>query len=61
MTIVSSARQNISQSDWQIEAERKRQETLQAVLDAPKPEHPEVEELEDRPVSMDADGEELPE
>lgn len=57
-------RNNISQAPWQVEAEKKKQEAIQAVLNAPRPEHPEPEAAEDGsgPAKMDADmGEELPE
>lgn len=57
-------RNNISQAPWQVEAEKKKQEAIEAVLNAPRPDHPQPEEADDgsAPAKMDADmGEELPE
>ena len=48
----SFCRTAVSQAPWQVEAERKKQEALQAILNAPKPEHP---EQTDAPAKMDED------
>ncbi|KAG7669249.1 hypothetical protein Ndes2526B_g05544 [Nannochloris sp. 'desiccata'] len=48
----TSKRTAITVSPWQVAAEKKKQEALQAILDAPKPEHP---EQPDAPAKMDQD------
>jgi hypothetical protein len=57
--LLSSRRTTVTASPWQVAAEKKKQEALQAILEAPKPEHP--EQL-DAPAKMDQDiNEDLPE
>jgi hypothetical protein len=43
----------VTQAPWQVAAEKKKQEALQAILNAPKPEHP---EQPDAPAKMEQDG-----